>query len=120
MNFFYFTRVFHFLHFGYILFHFMIKEKDFSQLKFSPFKKMDKCRQLTNLISCPSSILTGALLLLQLQAVIALKSAKQQNHLPTKAIMSRNNAWARYQSARIRFKLFTVKKVLQDCNIFSK
>ena len=76
----------------------MIKEKDFSQLTFSPFKKLDERKQL---ISCLSSILT--LLLLQLQAVIALMITQQQSHLchlQNEAIMSRNNAVARYHSAR--------------------
>ena len=59
----------------------MIKEKDFSQLTFSLFKKMDERKQLTMLISCLSSIWTSALLLLQLQAVIALKIAQQQSSM---------------------------------------
>ena len=81
------------LHFGYIslYLHFpsklnfatwsMIKEKDFSELTFSLFKKMDERKQLTMLISCLSSIWTSALLLLQLQAVIALKIAEQQSSM---------------------------------------
>ena len=75
---------------------------------------MDKCKQLTILISCLSSILTSALLLLQLQAVIVLKIAQQQSHLrhlQNEAILSRNNALARYRSVRKRFALFTFKKM---------
>ena len=41
---------------------------------------MDEREQFTNLISCLSSTLTSALLLLQLQAVSALKIAQQQSH----------------------------------------
>ena len=72
----------------------MIKEKE------SPFKKVDECKQLTILISCLSSILTSALLLLQLQGIIALKIDQQQSHLSqfqNEAILSRNNALTRYQ-----------------------
>ena len=42
---------------------------------------MDERKQLTILISCLLSILTSALLLLQLQEVVALKIAQQQSHL---------------------------------------
>ena len=72
----------------------MIKEKE------SPFKKVDERKQLTILISCLSSILTSALLLLQLQGIIALKIDQQQSHLSqfqNEAILSRNNALTRYQ-----------------------
>ena len=74
----------------------MTKEKE------SPIKEVDERKQLTILISCLSSILTRALLLLQLQAVIALKIDQQQSylsHLQNQAILSRNNALARYCSA---------------------
>ena len=72
----------------------MTKEKE------SPFKKVDERKQLTILISCLSSILTSALLLLQLQGIIALKIDQQQSHLSqfqNEAILSRNNALTRYQ-----------------------
>ena len=77
-----FAYISHRLHFGskanFVTWS-MIKEKDFSQFTFSPFKKMDERKQLIILISCLSSLLTSALLL-QLQAVIALKIAQQQSH----------------------------------------
>ena len=41
---------------------------------------MDEREQFTNLISCLSSTLTSALLLLQFQAVSTLKIAQQQSH----------------------------------------
>ena len=72
----------------------MTKEKE------SLFKKVDERKQLTILISCLSSILTSALLLLQLQGIIALKIDQQQSHLSqfqNEAILSRNNALTRYQ-----------------------
>ena len=83
---------------------------------------MDKCKQLTILISCLSSILTSALLLLELQAVIVLKIAQQQSHLrhlQNEAILSRNNALARYRSVRKRFALFTFKKMCKIATLFS-
>lgn len=45
------------------------------------FSKMDERKQLTVLVSCLSSILTSALLLLQLQAILAQKILQQKNHL---------------------------------------
>ena len=82
---------------------------------------MDKCKQLTILISCLSSILTSALLLLELQAVIVLKIAQQSHlrHLQNEAILSRNNALARYRSVRKRFALFTFKKMCKIATLFS-
>jgi hypothetical protein len=83
----------------------MINIRDLPPLKISLFNKMDERKQLSVLISCISSILTTALLLLQLHAVVALKIARQQSnlrHLQNEAIMSRNIALARYHSARKR------------------
>ena len=100
----------------------MVKENDFSQLTFSPFKNMDERRQLTILISCLSSILTSALLLLRLQAVIALKIAQQQSHLchlQNGAIMSRNNALARYIQQEKGLQFSPSKRCCKIATFFS-
>ena len=85
VNFFYATRVFHFTPLWvYFTSRSHGVKSQFCNLKhdkrkriFSThifsIKKMDERKQLTLLISFPSSILTRALLLLQLQTVIALK-----------------------------------------------